>query len=355
MPDPFTDQEHKPTRFVPEFHPWNQQIWQDLTDEPERSNHALLFHGSPGLGKFNLAVNLAHYLLGENHSQSEQLFSAGTHPDLHMVLPEEHLEQQIELVQVAANRYLEAHKGKPKKDISIYQIRTLNAALATHPHIANMRVVIIGFSEQINRNGANALLKNLEEPPANTLFILVCNQLTVRSRCSLVHFKAPDYESAHQWLALQNKMPEPDMAGYLKNSSNAPLLAIKRHQENYLDKIKLVFSSLAKLWSGKSTVVESAGIWAKEGGSDCTAILAKILCDLSRLNAHNAPTSLFFPVQQSWLQKSASKLDQKAIFELHEQIPSFQRLLLSNVDQQLVMEQMLVKVNQLPITPRKSV
>jgi DNA polymerase-3 subunit delta' len=344
------------SRYVPEFHPWNQQIWQDLTSDAERSNHALLFHGPQGLGKFQLALNLAHYQLCDNHSQDELLFSAGTHPDLHIVCPEEAAQQQPELVQIAAGRYLEEHKGKPKKEITVNQIRTLNAALSTHPHIANMRIVMIANAEKINRNAANALLKSLEEPPSGTLFILVCNHLerlpaTIRSRCSLVRFGAPDLESAKVWLSLQDQIPEQEAITYLRLSSNAPLLAMQRYTANYMDTIKLVFSSLAKLWSGKSNIVEVANEWTKQGGAECISILSKVLCDLTRLNACSSsniePSTVFFPIQQEWLSKAGAKLNQDKLFNLIDALPEAQRLFNTSVDHTLVTEQILIKVNDL--------
>ena len=69
--------------FIPNIHPWNQEIWQHLTNEPERANHAMLFAGNRGLGKQELAFALAHFVLVDNHSQWESLFNAGSHPDAH--------------------------------------------------------------------------------------------------------------------------------------------------------------------------------------------------------------------------------------------------------------------------------
>ena len=66
------------SKFSPTIHPWNQDVWQNLTMEPERANHALLFNGNSGLGKRDLALALAHFVLTDTHSQSESLFSAGS-------------------------------------------------------------------------------------------------------------------------------------------------------------------------------------------------------------------------------------------------------------------------------------
>jgi len=227
--------------FVPTIHPWNQQAWHNLTLEPERANHALLFNGDCGLGKQDLAFALAHFVLTDNHSQSESLFEAGSHPDLHVVMPESRVSD--DLLGAFAKRYLEDHSGKPKKTITIDQIRRLSQALTTHPHISTHRVILILSAETMNRNASNALLKSLEEPPANTLFIVVSDELsklanTIRSRCSLVNFRAPDVDSARAWLAMQNRLPEGELDTYLAMANNHPLQAISLYENDYLASLK---------------------------------------------------------------------------------------------------------------------
>ena len=114
------------TKFSPTIYPWNQELWQSLSLEPDRSNHALLFTGNQGLGKQSLAIALAHFLLCGNHSQSAALFEAGSHPDLHVVMPEflaQDYQQQDNVIGHFAQRYLEDHAGKPRQVINIQQVR----------------------------------------------------------------------------------------------------------------------------------------------------------------------------------------------------------------------------------------
>jgi len=160
----------------PIVHPWNQELWQHLTIEPERSNHALLFNGDKGLGKVDLAFSLAHFVMTDTHSQSASLFDAGSHPDLHVLMPENLI--QDNLLGDYAKRYIEPHSGKPKRSIVIDSIRKLSGTLSTHPHISSHRVILIVAAETMNRNAANALLKSLEEPPANTLFLIVTDDVS---------------------------------------------------------------------------------------------------------------------------------------------------------------------------------
>ena len=62
---------------------------------------------------------LAHFVLTDTHSQSENLFNASSHPDFHVLMPEVEvvkLEEYENIMARFARRYLENHKGKPKKN-----------------------------------------------------------------------------------------------------------------------------------------------------------------------------------------------------------------------------------------------
>ena len=91
--------------------------------------------------------------------------------------------------QILANSHPDIISVKPQGDtLRINQIRELLGLLAMKPHSAKHRVVIIAESHTMNPEAANALLKVLEEPPANTTLILTAAQKsdllpTILSRC----------------------------------------------------------------------------------------------------------------------------------------------------------------------------
>lgn len=339
------------TKFTPTIHPWNQELWQQLTMEPERANHALLFNGNRGLGKQALAFSLAHFVLTQNHSQSENLFNAGSHPDFHVLMPEFLVAEDLQ--GSFAQRYLEHHKGKPKRTISIEQIRNLALAMNTHPHISSTRVVLIAYAETMNRNAANALLKNLEEPPANTLFIVVSDDAarlakTVRSRCSLVNFRAPSTENAKAWLMLQKTMPEHEVDIHLSMANNHPLMALNLFNENFKDDLKTVFTDVNGLWNNRTTVIDSAKNWQQMGSNKAIDILQKLTADLIRHKHLAEPSMVYFPVQQSWVQASSAKLDQQRLFDTMDELIYAKRMLSTSVDELLVLETVSNKLRQLP-------
>jgi len=339
------------TRFLPTIHPWNQELWQHLTLEPERSNHALLFNGDSGLGKADLAFALAHFVLTDNHSQSASLFEAGSHPDLHVIMPESQVHE--DLAGQFAKRYLETHSGKPKRNITIEQIRRLSQALTTHPHISAHRVILIYNAETMNRNASNALLKSLEEPPSNTLFIIVTDELsklvkTIRSRCSLVNFRTPDAMSAKAWLGLQNIIPEAELDTYLAMSNNHPLRAINLFETDYLSSLKAVFTDVNGLWMRKSEVTQVAKNWQGVGSLEVVDILQKLTSDLLKTRLSTNPTSVFFPVQQAWVASSCVKLSKTKLVSLIDELNYAKKMLSTTVDELLVLESVSNKIRLLP-------
>ena len=343
--------EHQVTKFAPIIHPWNQELWQHLTLEPERANHALLFNGNRGLGKRDLAFSLAHYVLTQNHSQSENLFNAGSHPDFHVLMPEYRVGD--DLVSRFAQRYLEQHTGKPKRTISIDQVRNLALAMNTHPHISTTRVVLIAYAETMNRNAANALLKNLEEPPANTLFIVVSDDAarlakTIRSRCSLINFRAPTSDNAKAWLMQQKAMPEHEVDIHLAMANNHPLMALNLFKENFKDDLKTVFTDVNGLWNNRTNVIDSAKHWQQMGGVKAIDILQKLTADLIRHKHMETPKKVFFPVQQSWVQASSAKLDQQRLFDAMDALIYAKKMLATTVDELLVLETVSNKLRLLP-------
>ncbi|OJU49911.1 MAG: DNA polymerase III subunit delta' [Mesorhizobium sp. 61-13] len=150
--------------------------------------HALIFVGPVGIGKATLAFHLANHLLKYPRSEespetlavpdpASPLFrqiAQGAHPSvLHLTRP-----------------YNEKTKTY-KSVVTVDEIRKVSSFLSLTSHDGGYRVVIVDPADDMNTNAANALLKNLEEPPSRTLFILVVHAPgsllpTIRSRCQIV-------------------------------------------------------------------------------------------------------------------------------------------------------------------------
>ncbi|MGD9811349.1 MAG: DNA polymerase III subunit delta' [Sphingobium sp.] len=168
-----------------------------------RLHHGWILAGPSGIGKASLARQIALILLaGEEQTgrvadghPAGHLFAAGTHPDF------------AELAR------LEKDNGDLARNISVDQIRGLGRFLSTAPSLSARRVIMIDAADDMERGAANALLKNLEEPPRNVVFLLISHAPsrllpTIRSRCRMLRLSPLD--DSDMDAALRAAAPEMD-------------------------------------------------------------------------------------------------------------------------------------------------
>lgn len=212
-----------------ELYPWQHELWQHLQEVRSRLPHALLFKGAEGIGKLDLALNFAQSLLCETplaqgvaceNCSSCHWFSQESHPDFRLIQPD---------ALSAADDAGEKEGGKkPSREIFVDQIRALSDFSNLSAHCGGYRVVLIHPAEAMNNNSANALLKTLEEPGENLLFILLTHkpqQLlpTILSRCLSFVVPMPSREQGVTWLKQHNVV---DAETRLAQVGFAPLLAL---------------------------------------------------------------------------------------------------------------------------------
>ena len=214
------------------IYPWQQNDWARLQDLHKRPPNGLLFKGTKGIGKLDLAIKFGQSLLCQ--SPDESAFACGQCPSCHWFGQGSHPDYRLLQPEALSLEGEETESGKkPSKQISVDQIRGLADFISMSAHQGGRRVVIIHPAEAMNTNAANALLKNLEEPPPGLLFILVSHkpqQLlpTILSRCLSFALSAPDAASATRWLAQQGvKNP----AEALAFSGFAPLQAAQLDEQ----------------------------------------------------------------------------------------------------------------------------
>ena len=175
--------------------------------------HALLLAGPQGIGKATLAFHLAYHLLKYPDATqapdrlampdaSSSLFrqiAMGAHPAiLHLTRPQNDKTKSFKTV------------------LTVDEVRKVNRFLSMTSHDGGYRVVIVDPADDMNTNAANALLKNLEEPPARTVFVLITHSPgallpTIRSRCQTIRLSPLDPDSLMRVLA-NVESPPPESA-----------------------------------------------------------------------------------------------------------------------------------------------
>jgi DNA polymerase-3 subunit delta' len=151
-----------------------------------RLHHAWLISGPQGIGKALFAEKAALRVLaaGQGRIASPGLDVPGDHPAARLAAAGSHpdLMRLERLVKETSST------GELARSITVDQVRSLQRLFSTTASFSPWRVVIIDAIDDLERNAANALLKNLEEPPPHSLFLLVSHSPerllpTIRSRC----------------------------------------------------------------------------------------------------------------------------------------------------------------------------
>jgi DNA polymerase-3 subunit delta' len=196
-------------------------------------HHAWLLGGPEGVGKARFAHAVAGRMLADasgalpldtaldipDDHPTRRLIEAGAHPDLKVL-----------------SRLTKVGDTGPEttaRSITIDQIRSLQPMFATTPALGPRRVVIIDAIDDLERAGANALLKNLEEPPAGTIFLLVSHAPgrllpTIRSRCRQLRFGGLSGEEMRRVLSpMLPETEEVDLCGAIAAGEGAPGRALR--------------------------------------------------------------------------------------------------------------------------------
>jgi DNA polymerase-3 subunit delta' len=177
-----------------------------------RLHHAWLIAGPEGVGKATFADKAALRVLAEGAGPAvtaggldvpdehpiAKLVAAGSHPDM-----------------MRLERLPRDAAGEFARNITIEQVRGLQRLFSTTATFSPWRVVVIDSIDDLERPAANALLKNLEEPPPSSLFLLVSHAPerllpTIRSRCRMLRL-APLPDDA-MTSALSAALPDADTA-----------------------------------------------------------------------------------------------------------------------------------------------
>ncbi|HEU0200683.1 MAG TPA: DNA polymerase III subunit delta' [Burkholderiaceae bacterium] len=230
--------------------PWHARAWDELHALHARQVHAVLLHGAAGIGKKGLAFDFAASLLCESRCDSGQpchacagcaLFDAGNHPDFRVLVPDtlawmrpapsaEEGEAEAE----GEGDVREAKAARTSREIKIDPVRAIADLVGVSAHRGGARVVLLAPAESLTTPAANALLKMLEEPPPQTVFVLVADNLdnvlpTIRSRCVLLRVAPPSAAQALEWLRGQGiKDPESALAA----TGGAPLAALPADEDD---------------------------------------------------------------------------------------------------------------------------
>jgi DNA polymerase III subunit delta' len=155
-----------------------------------RVAHAFMLIGQKGIGKATLAYRLARFVLAHPDPAAPAVSAATSlaidpqHPVARRVAAQGH--GDLLILERTPN-----DKGVLRQQIAVEDVRRTVSFFGATAGEGGWRVAIVDAVDELNRAGANALLKVLEEPPQRALLLLVCHSAsrvlpTLRSRCSVI-------------------------------------------------------------------------------------------------------------------------------------------------------------------------
>lgn len=267
----------------------HDDILTALTSEQKRRHHGIILSGPRGIGKASLAYRVAEHLfsaqngevdllgsaLNPKDSPETALIRAGSHPDMLVI---------------------EADNEKGTSRISVEQIRRIPPFLSHTPSRGALRLVIIDALDEMNFNGANAMLKTLEEPPERALILLIHHLTvpimpTIRSRCQVI--KLSPLATDETRLVIGRAFPDADpdwinVATVL--SEGAPGRAQMIAESGAIDLYAETCSILASAKASALSLDDVAQLWGQGGAKNIARrSMMRLLFDrLARLSAQRA-------------------------------------------------------------------
>jgi DNA polymerase III subunit delta' len=315
------------------LYPWQGTSWQRLVNytRKDRVPHALMISGHDGVGKLNLALCFASYLLCGGPKVSDircgrcescRLVDAGTHPDLIRIEPPE-----------------------PGKAITIDRIRDLAETLSLSFQYNQYRIVILRHADRLNRAAANALLKTLEEPGKGTVLLLLTARYwdlpaTITSRCQRLDIPIPDHRLAMDWL--EQKIPPGDTEVLLALAKGAPLKALDMGVNGKLEQRNTIFAWWCEIAANRADPVRIAENLSSLALAEVLVWITGWTIDMIRLRMVPSLRSLGNPDLRPALQAEVQKLDLKELFRFYERLIQSVSMIDSPVNVQLLLESILI-------------
>ena len=338
-------------------YPWMQSAWQRTAGaalgDINTLHHGLLISGIPGIAKREFAVALSQLLLcaepvlAENfprpcgQCQNCDLFCAGTHPDFHVLTTElEWRDGRIDVLAKYCDRYQDIgardKRANPSRVIPVDQVRLLIERFYAHAHSATRKVALIVPADRMNTNAANALLKLLEEPPPNSILILVSASpaylpATIRSRCFQIGIPLPGLDDASAWLG--QHIPAADVARALNLSNGSPVDALKMYSAGFLPVQDQLLQGISELASGKTSALELAARLKQHDFLHVLDWLHRFTCDMIKeicgiSQPGSRPGAL-----------NPTRLSAEKMFTVYDKVGFYRKIARDQLNEQLTLEE----------------
>lgn len=328
--------------------------------ESGRMPHAWLLTGQAGIGKSYLAHCFAAAVIAQNSAQDALFDSASSvsftpqmdnadyrqvmqkaHPDFLMIAP------------------IEDDKNKSGA-IKTEQIRALIPFFSHKSARDGWRIAVIDSLDEVNHNGANAMLKILEEPPEKTILFLIATSAgsvlpTIRSRCR--HLSCQDLSADEQIQILQSHLPEaePDQLANLALLSGGSVgFALQLAETEAFDLYQASCHILMTPQADAGALLDISAKWSATSAAKKALLFvakqtfASLLADAALIASGQGGTKERIAFEAALINQLAAHNDAARLADMHSQfLKELKRLESSYLDGQAVFMSLFHKMHSL--------
>ena len=341
--------------------------------------HARLFYGNEGVGKLPLAIAYAQYLSCEHPTDNDSCgvcpncvkYNKLIHPDLHFVFPvikkknkdtisDDYLQEWREILNSSPyfnlNMWLK-EMGAENQQAQIYVkesdeiIRKLNLKSSQ----GGYKVMIIWLPEKMNVECSNKLLKLLEEPPTQTIFILISEEPdmllpTIQSRVQRFNIHAIDKEKIAETLCLNYVLEHNDAKNIAHRCQGNFLKALETihlnednqfYFEEFVSLMRLAYQRKIreiKQWSDNIAAI------GRERQKNFLAYIQRMLRESFIYNFHNPDISYLSDEEQKFSSRFSPFINEGNVISIMEELSIAEQHIGQNVNAKMVFFDLALKM-----------
>lgn len=323
------------------IYPWLEKSWNNLDlNHQETFPHGIIISGLVGIGRHDFCQELISSLLcmenGENalacgSCRACQLAKSGANSDF---------------------KKLELESGKTQ--IGVEQVRDCIAWINTSHQFDAKKVLYIPEADLMTIQAANSLLKTLEEPPAETVIILLVEHVeslipTIRSRCRILTLNKPEGSVALEWLQNEQNRSEPgheeipDLELLLHLCGGAPVRAKEMLQGEGITLRKTIFDALFGIITQGFDPIESAKSLEKLEVPQVVFWFYTLMMDFIRYKSGLQSNYLVNKDYLGQIQDIQGGLNLILLDQLYTELNQYYQKNSRQLNQQLLLESLLIR------------
>ena len=350
-----------------------EEIKQRLIQNVQENKiaHAQLFCGGEGVGKLPLAIAYARYISCLNPSNEDACgkcpncikFNHLAHPDLHFIFPvvkkkstkdvvsDDYIAEWRELI--AKTPYFNLHTwleemGAENQQAQIYvkESNEIIRKLSLKSSQGGYKIIIIWLPEKMNQETANRLLKMVEEPPQNTLFLVSEEPdmllTTIQSRTQRINIKGIEEKDLKETLMNIHGLQEQDATDIAHRSEGNFLKAIESISLNEENKLFFdLFVALMRLSYQRK--IKEMKVWSenvaamgRERQKHFLSYCQRMIRENFIYNFHNRSITYLGSEEEAFSTRFAPFINERNVMEIMSELNEAQRHIEQNVNAKMV-------------------